>query len=102
MSDSSVVVPYQTAEYSKFIQLDQSTYPAVSVVRSYYPDQSQAFPENYNTQPVSSVDIYPKYGVLSYITNPDDISVSLSAGQVNVELDEIEALITDVKKLLEE
>jgi hypothetical protein len=94
MSDSNVTVPYQTVEYNKFIELDRSNYPAVSVIRTHYPDQSQAFPGNYNTRPVSSIDVYPKYGILTHITNPDDISISLSAGQVNVELDEIESLIT--------
>jgi len=91
--NTNVTAPYQKVEYSKFIQLDDTLYPSVSVVRTYYPDQSQAFPDNYNTQPVSSIEIYPKYGVLTHLTNPDDIKISLSAENINVSLDNVEALI---------
>lgn len=92
MVNTNITVPYQTVEYSKFIELDRSEFPPVSVIRSQYPDQSQAFPGNYNTRPVSSIDVYPKYGVLSYIANPEDISftVYLSAQDVSVELGQIE------------
>jgi hypothetical protein len=94
MTNTNVTASYQTVEYNKFVELDHSVFPPISVIRVQYPDQSQAFPQNYNVQPVSSVDVYPKYGVLTHITNPDDISISLSAGQVNVELEDIEALLT--------
>jgi hypothetical protein len=100
MVNTNITVPYQTVEYSKFIELDRSEFPPVSVIRSQYPDQSQAFPGNYNTRPVSSIDVYPKYGVLSYIANPEDISftVYLSAENVSVELglieDDLQRVIT--------
>lgn len=56
---------YQTAEYGKFIPIVNNTnYPAVSVVRWSYPDNTNAFPSNSDVPPVSSVDIYQKYAVL--------------------------------------
>lgn len=85
-------VNYQTAEYNKFLQLDSNTgYPPVSVTRWEYPDTSSAFPSNENLSPISSVDIYSKFAVLTHLTNPDDIKISLSAENINVSLDTVEA-----------
>jgi hypothetical protein len=92
MINTNVTVKYQTAEYGKFVELDNTDFPPVSVVRIQYPDTSSAFSDNYTTQPVSSIDVYPKYGVLTHITNPEDISVSLSAGNVNFQLGALEDL----------
>ena len=86
-------ISYQTAEYGKFLQLGADTaFPPISVVRWSYPDTSSAFPENSAVKPLSSVDVYPKYAVLSHLTNPDDIKISLSAENINISLDGLENL----------
>lgn len=82
--NSNVVRNYQTAEYGKFVELLDSKYPAVSVTRYSYPDTSSAFPGNSAAKPLSSIDVYPKYGILTHITNFDDMSVTLSADNVNI------------------
>jgi len=82
--NTNVVRNYQTAEYGKFVELKDSKYPAVSVTRFSYPDNTNAFPSNSNAQPVSSVEVYPKYGVLAHITNFDDMSITLSANDVTI------------------
>lgn len=59
------ITSYQTAEYGKFIEIvNSSEYPPVSVIRWSYPDTTSAFPSNSGLQPLSSVEIYPKYAVL--------------------------------------
>lgn len=68
--NTNVVKNYQTAEYGKFVELVDSKYPAVSVTR--FSDSATA------------VEIYPKYGVLSHITNFDDLSITLSANDVTI------------------
>lgn len=92
-------ISYQTAEYGKFLQLGANTaFPPISVVRLSYPDTSSAFPSNSGLGPLSSVDIYPKYAVLTHITNPEDISftVYLSAENISVELGQIEQDVHEV------
>lgn len=60
-----LVTSYQTAEQGKFVPITTSTqYPAVSVVRWSYPDNTNAFPSNSAVKPLSSVDVYYKYAVL--------------------------------------
>lgn len=86
-------ISYQTAESGKFLQLGANTaYPPVSVIRWSYPDNTSAFPENSNVKPLSSIDVYPKYAVLTHLTNADDIKVSLSGENINVSLDDLEDL----------
>lgn len=82
---TNVVSNYQTAEYGKFIQYSPSDtrYPAVSVTRLQYLD-STLFQPGCSYPPLSSVDIYPKYAVLSYIANPEAIQITLSASNVNI------------------
>ena len=83
---TNVVANYETAEYGKFIQLtDNTNFPAISVQRFTYPDGTQAFPGNTGHPAITSTDVYPKYAILSHITNPADLSfsVSLTAGTVN-------------------
>lgn len=70
--NSNVVRNYQTAEYGKFLELLDNRFPPVSVIRTAVPGNT------------TSVDIYPKYGVLSYITNFSDMAVTLSAGDVQI------------------
>ena len=84
MINTNVVRSYQTAEYGKFVELRDTKYPAISVTRFSYPDDTSAFPSNTNAQPLSSVEVYPKYGVLSHITNFDDLSITLSANDVTI------------------
>jgi len=96
------ITSYQTAENGKFIEiLNNTAYPAISVVRLSYPDTSDAFPENYGLSPVSSVDVYSKYAVLTHLTNPEDIKISLSAENINVSLDELEYLVARSNSLVE-
>lgn len=83
----NVVKSYQTAEGGKFVELvDNAQFPPVSVIRWSYPDTTTAFPKNSAAKPLSSVDIYPKYAVLSYIANPESISVAVSTGDVQMDL----------------
>ena len=97
---STQITTYQTAEYGKFLQLgEDSLFPPVSVVRLSYPDNSSAFPENSAVKPLSSLEIYPKYAVLTHIVNPEDISVSLSAENISVELGLLEDL-TEIQNTL--
>ena len=97
---STQITTYQTAEYGKFLQLgEDSLFPPVSVVRLSYPDNSSAFPENSAVKPLSSLEIYPKYAVLSHIVNLDEISISISAENINVELGYLEDL-TEIQNTL--
>jgi hypothetical protein len=97
--NNNVVKNYQTAEYGKFVEIiNSSQFPPVSVVRLSYPDTSSAFPSNSGLKPLSSVDIYPKYAVLSYIANPEDISISLSAGNINVNLADLEDIARSINQ----
>lgn len=76
-----LVTSYQTAEYGKFIQLGEgSEFPPLSVTRYSYPDKSEAFPENNNASPLSSVDVYPKYAVLTHIVNPLGVDIKFQDG----------------------
>jgi len=100
MSDnynSVVVANQQLAEAGKFMDLSKNTrFPSVSVLRVRYPDTTQAFPGNTGAQPVSSYEIYPKYGIISYIANTDEFAVTLSAGQVNLDTGLIEAHLSNI------
>jgi len=82
---TNVVSNYQTAEYGKFVQYSptDTRYPAVSVTRVNYLD-STLFAPGCSYPPVSSVDVYPKYAVLSYIANPEDFNITLSASNVDI------------------
>ena len=73
---SNIIANHRTAEEGKFLQLTSSDFPAISVTRVKYPDTTGAYPQNAGVSPVSSVEIYPKYAVLSHITNPTDIAGS--------------------------
>lgn len=64
---ANIVRSYQTAEDGKFIELNgDSRFPAISVTRYLYKDDSDAFPQNQGLPPLTSVDVYPKYAVLTY------------------------------------
>jgi hypothetical protein len=76
--NSNVVANYQTVEYSKFVQITDSTqFPPVSVTRFKPPDTT-------GVPPISSVDVYPKYAVL--VKNIDNTSTNYS-GNLNMASD---------------
>jgi hypothetical protein len=76
--ESNVVANYQTVEYNKFVQITNNTqFPAVSVTRFNSPNVA-------GLQPVSSVDVYPKYAVL--VKNVDSTSANYS-GNMNMTSD---------------
>lgn len=83
---SNVVANPQTVEYGKFVEIQGDTrFPAISVVRNTYPDT--------NTVGLTSLSVYPKYAVIAYLANPDDIKVSLSAENINVNLADVENIL---------
>jgi hypothetical protein len=98
---SKKITSYQTAEFGKFEEIvGSSEYPPVSVTRISYPDTTNAFPSNSAVEPLSSIEIYPKYAVLTKLINPEDIKVSLSAQNINMNLDEIELNTDEIETLL--
>jgi hypothetical protein len=98
----AIITAYQTAESGKFKQfpLNDTNYPAISVTRVGYYDRSSAFPGNTGTPTYSAVDVYPKYAVLTHLTNASDITVSLSASDINVNLSDVENLVIRSNTLL--
>lgn len=84
--NTNVIANPQVAEYGKFIQFpnDDSQFPAVSVTRVTHPDTSEAFPGNTGATGLTSIDVYPKFGIISYIANSEAFSVTLSAQQVSL------------------
>lgn len=68
--ESRVIKNAQTVEYGKFVEIkNDSRFPAISVTRVEYRDTSNAFPNNQGVPPLTSVEIYPKYAVLTYDTS---------------------------------
>lgn len=66
-----------TLESEKFVEIVGDTrFPATSVVRTQYGESGMT--------PVTSMEVYPKYAVLTHMVNTSDIVVSLSAGDVNI------------------
>ena len=83
--ESRVVKNAQTVEYGKFVEIqNDSRFPAISVTRIQYRDTSDAFPNNIGLPPLTSVEIYPKYGVITYLANASDINLVLSASEVDI------------------
>jgi hypothetical protein len=75
-----------TLEYGKFVELqNDARFPPISVVHYEYPDMG--------TPGVSSLSIYPKTALITYLANPEDIKVSLSAENINVNVADIETLL---------
>lgn len=98
---SKKITSYQTAEFGKFEEIiGSSEYPPVSVTRISYPDTTNAFPSNSAVEPLSSIEVYPKYAVLTKLINPEDIKVSLSAQNINMNLDEIELNTDEIESLI--
>jgi len=67
----------ELVEYQKFVQIqDDARFPPISVVKWEYADSS--------TASVSSLYVYPKYGVITYLANASDIQLVLSASNVDI------------------
>jgi len=67
----------ELVEYQKFVQIqDDARFPPISVVKWEYADSS--------TAAVSSLYVYPKYGVITYLANASDIQLVLSASNVDI------------------
>jgi len=82
---SNVTINPATVEYGKFVELQgDNRFPAISVTRYDYRDSAPA---------LSSVEVYPKYAVITYLANPEDIKVSLSADNINVNLEDVENIL---------
>ena len=95
--NSNVIKNTSQVENSKFVEIkNDSRFPAISVTRVNYADASQAFNNNTNTILLSTIDVYPKYGVITYIANTDDFAVSLSAGQVNLDTTQMEIHLSNI------
>jgi hypothetical protein len=64
-------------EYSKFVRIDNdSRFAPLSVVRTA--------PYSTAAHPLTSMDIYPKYAMVTYLANADDISVTLNTNNLNI------------------
>jgi hypothetical protein len=64
-------------EYGKFVRLDNDVrFPAISVTR--------VAPNSTDLNPITALDVYPKYGVITYIANASDISGGGSTTITNV------------------
>ena len=71
--NSNFIQNVATLEYGKFLEiLNDTRFPAASVVRVSYP-QSDTLP------PITSVDVYPKYAVLTYDATSNETNFILSA-----------------------
>ena len=77
-------------EHSKFIEVQDTRYPAVSVIRVQYPE-SNLMP------PISTTEIYPKHAVLAYIANPEDMSSGSSTNVVTDAL--LDSLTSQVSRI---
>jgi len=65
----------QLVEYQKFVEIQgDSRFPPVSTISWEYADTT--------TAAVSTLNIYPKYGVITYLANASDINLTLSASNV--------------------
>ena len=78
MYNSDVRVNQNLPEYGKFVEIkEDSRFPAVSVTRFNSPNVA-------GMAPVSSVDTYSKYAVLTHLVNASDINLTLSASNVDI------------------
>jgi hypothetical protein len=67
-----------TLEHGKFVEIvGDARFPATSVVRVQYPEDS-------SMPAVTSVEVYPKYAVTTYLANASDINIQLSASEVDI------------------
>ena len=67
-----------TLEHGKFVEIvGDSRFPATSVVRVQYPEDA-------SMPAVTSVEVYPKYAVTTFLANASDINIQLSASEVDI------------------
>lgn len=67
----------EQVEYQKFVEIqNDSRFPPISVIRTEYADSS--------TAAVTSLSIYPKTAVLTYLANASDINISLSSSNLDI------------------
>ena len=91
--NSAVFGTPQLPESNKFVEItNDSRFPPTSVIHWDYRDSGYA---------LSSVDVFSKYGVITYLANPDDIKISLSAENINVNLQDVENLLIKTNTLLQ-
>jgi hypothetical protein len=77
-SDPKITVNRSQADQAIYLELDgDSRFPSVSVTRWQYPDTTSAFPGNSGAKPLSSIEVFPKFSLLNYIVNPEDITWAL-------------------------
>lgn len=66
-----------TLESEKFVEIVGDTrFPATSVIRVNYGESG--------VTPLTSVEVYPKYAVVTYLANTSDINIQLSSSNVNI------------------
>lgn len=76
--NSRIIQNPATLESEKFVEIvGDSRFPATSVIRVEYP-------ESLSMSPISTVEVYPKYAVVTYMANTSDINVQLTASNVNI------------------
>lgn len=76
--DSGTRSNIATLESGKFVEIvGDARFPATSVVRVEYP-QDASLPA------ITSVQAFPKYGVITYLANASDINIQLSSSNVNI------------------
>ena len=91
--NSNVVNNLAVVEYGKFVEIvNDSKFPPISVIRTEYADSSNGS--------LTALSVYPKYAVLTYLANPEDIKVSLSAENINVNLQDVENILNVTNTLL--
>jgi len=74
---SNINTNQSTLEYGKFVELQgDARFPPLSVVHYEYPDMG--------APGVSSLSIYPKSALITYLANASDINVTLSASEVDI------------------
>lgn len=84
--ESNVSGNINSLEYGKFVRIDNDArFPATSVTRIYYRD---------NGNPLTAVDTYPKYAMVTYLANASDISGGGGGGGTTV-LSSVSATITN-------
>ena len=67
-----------TLEHGKFVEIvGDSRFPATSVVRVQYAEDA-------SMPAVTSVEVYPKYAVTTFLANASDINIQLSASEVDI------------------
>lgn len=89
---------HTTLEYGKFVEILDNRFPAVSTTRITYPEYS-------SMPPISTVEVYPKYAVLTYIANASDISggggsVTVDMTRANALLDSLTAQVSHLESLV--